>query len=124
METANANFRNNLNQYIDFLSKGEFVIHDQYGRGAYIPEVHDMMRDFYQSNIVDYNYMRTISSLPQEWSPLIGTMTEAQVCAFITMIIRSEHFGEGTMLPFLKNGSMLALCRRLLELQNDTSASK
>ena len=117
-------FRNNLNHYIEFLSKGNFVIHDKLGRGTYIPEIYDMMRDFYQSDVVDYNYMRTTSPMMENWTPLIDTMTEAQVCAFITMIFRSEHFGEGTMLSFIENGSMQALCIRLLELQNQTSDSK
>ena len=112
------NFMNNLSAYIEFLSKGEYVHRHENGRGEYFAEIQEIISAFYASDLIDYEYMRTAPELMQNLSQTIDTLTLEQVKSCITFVIRSEHFGEGLLLGFLENGTLLSLCKRLLDLQN------
>ena len=115
----------NLKKYIDAIENtdcGKMIEGDTSGDfitlsyAVYSPIVHEMIEDFFASDLVDYNYNETAPELLDNFEAMIHTMTVKQVGSCLTYIFRVDRFCEGLILANLENGRIAALLKRLLEL--------
>ena len=106
-------FLKKLPYFIEQLSNGTYVCETPDGSLAYLPYIHEMTEAFYLSDIVDYQYMKSAPDLMKGMPDILQKLTQEQLKSCITFIFRSEHFGEGQMLHYLEDGTLLALIKRL-----------
>ena len=79
----------------------------------------DLMDDFFESDMVDYEYRRNSEGLiygRECDAARIATMTRAEVGTCLTYILRGERFCTGFIKSFLDNGVLVALLQRLSEI--------
>lgn len=79
----------------------------------------DLMEDFFESDMVDYEYQRNSEGLiygRECDAARIATMTRAEVGTCLTYILRGERFCTGIIKSFLDNGVLVALLQRLSEM--------
>ncbi len=108
-------FQKKLPHFIEQLSNGTFVSENRDGSLAYLPYIHEMTEAFYMSDIVDYQYMKSAPELMKGMPDILKSLTKEQLKSCITFVFRSEHFGEGQMLHYLEDGTLLALMQRLAD---------
>ena len=115
----------NIQKYIDAIENancGKMIDGDTSGvfitmsYAVYSSVVHEMVEEFFASDLVDYNYNETAPKLLDNFDAMIHTMTVKQVGSCLTYIFRVDRFCEGLILTNLENGRIVALFKRLLEL--------
>ena len=81
--------------------------------------INDLMKDFFESDMVDYDYHRNSNRLLDGRecdAARIATMTRAELGTYLTYILRGERFCTGIIKSFLDNGVLVALLQRLSEM--------
>ena len=79
---------------------------------------------FYMNGYVVTDYVEKVRLLQRRVNGNLealdfDVMSEWDVLAFMTFVIRTDRFCEGTLLEYLRNGSMLACLRRLRDIDNN-----
>lgn len=99
-----------LGKEIDGARQLPYVIYEQ--------QIHDFCHTF--EPFMDHNYQETIARSPIELSlenliepNLFQTLTAEEVIGLLTYVIRSEHFVEGSLEKFAKDGWLTASLKRL-----------
>lgn len=119
-------FMENLQKYIDAIENtncGQLICGKTTADGAlimpyadYSTIIYEMMKEFFATDIVNYNYLETARELLDNFDVMIHTMTAKQVGTCLTYIFRGERFCEGLILTHLQNGKIVACLKRLMEL--------
>ena len=113
---------NNINQHIEFLKRaidndlaGEVVI--KKGIFLYVKyskSIGDFITDFYESDLVDYNYIDNIESIKDVYSCDKNTSLQ-DLRTILTSIIRKDRYSEGFLLKHIKNGNLYKLLNNIRE---------
>ena len=79
---------------------------------------------FYMNEYVISDYVEKVRLLQRRVNGNLEAldfevMSEWDVLAFMTFVIRTDRFCEGTLLEYLRNGTMLACLRRLRDIDNN-----
>lgn len=95
-------------------AKGEIKLYVEYPR-----EIRDFQRIFYNSDLVDIEYDRTMNERgwynEKKLAEDIGTMSKKEACACLTAIFRGERFCAGLINEYVKNGIIVEILKRLSE---------
>ena len=83
----------------------------------YDPVISELEREFFASDLVDYQYGDTATILIDSLPEKLNTMTKKEIGTCLTFIFRGERFCEGHILSYLENGMLVALLRRLADIE-------
>lgn len=83
----------------------------------YDPIIIELEREFFASDLVDYHYGDTAPILINSLSKKLDAMTKKEIGTCLTFIFRGERFCEGHILCYLENGMLVALLRRLANIE-------
>lgn len=87
----------------------------------YPREIRDFQRIFFNSDLVDFEYDRTMNEHgwynEKKLAEDIGTMSEKEVGACLTAIFRGERFCAGLINEYVKNGILIDILKRLSEIE-------
>ena len=78
--------------------------------------IYELGREFFKSNLVDYNYLENARFILDNFDAMIHSMSAEQIGTCFTFIYRGERFSDGLILSHIENGRILALLVRLLEI--------
>lgn len=83
----------------------------------YDPIIRELEQEFFESDLVDYQYGDTALALIDSLPAKLDILNRKEIGTCITFIFRGERFCEGHILSYLENGLLVALLRRLLNIE-------
>ena len=83
----------------------------------YDPVIRELEHDFFESDLVDYHYGDTAPALIDSLPAGLDNLSKQEIGTCLTFIFRGERFCEGHIISYLENGILVALLRRLVEIE-------
>ncbi|PGS54256.1 DUF6508 domain-containing protein [Bacillus sp. AFS041924] len=109
-----------IQHYIDYFSKDDFEFFSKNGWPYnYDSGVDEFINEFYQSDLIDTNYLETMNKHQKSHIELIKVADKDLLKSILTSYVRGERFSEGTWAEAISNKIFLNILIKLKELEEE-----